>query len=431
MKYMQHSTLAILLAATFATTPVMAEEILAMPEYTFLNSIKEGQSMTSFRLRYEEVEQDPSATFRHDAQAWTLRSLVGWQSAPYHNFSIGAQIINVAKLSDDFNNLARGVPQPGKGDYPAVVDPDFTNINQLYVDWTGIRNTKVRLGRQSVKLDNVRFIGNVDFRQVMQVFDGIAVENKSIQNVELYAAWFNRVRSINTDLKTDDTGILRGTWRYTPSESLTAYAYLADQEEAPAAADFSSQTFGLRLDGSRKLDDNWRLLYTAEYAKQDDYRQGLDNVDAHYYRIGAGAGLGVWWARLDQELLSSNDGKYGFRTPLGTNHLYQGWADKFLTTPNSGIRDTFITAGSKWGNVTFLTEYHWIESDENFAKVGGGQGNSFGKEWDVSVAYTYDKHLSGKVEYASFKEEEQRAGAGPSGRVRDTDKLWLTMMVSF
>lgn len=439
MKYTRKVLAGALLAAAL---PAVADEVpVAAPpaEYTFMESIKTGTPMTNFRLRYESVEQDPSTTFSDDAHAVTLRSLIGWQTAPYKNFSIGVQVINVSKLDDDFNDAANNVSQPGKSTYPRVVDPDFTNFNQLYLDWTGIRNTKVRLGRQSLKLDNVRFIGNVEFRQVMQVFDGVSVENKTIQDVELYGAYFTRVRNVNTDLKPDNTGILHALYRISPTESLIGYGYFYNQDHVAAASDISSKTFGVRLDGVRKIDDDWKVLYTAEYAKQDDLGNSKNRtaaqgqVDAHYYKIGGGAAYGNFTLRADQELLSSNDGKYAFQTPLGTNHLFQGWVDKFLTTPVQGLKDTFITAGYKYGDFAFLSEYHWFKADTDFAKVGGGTGDDFGKEWDVSVAYTYSKNISAKLEYGTYTEGDQSAVAtiGTATRIRDTDKLWLTAMYTF
>ncbi|MCM0045787.1 MAG: hypothetical protein NBV65_14315, partial [Burkholderiaceae bacterium] len=48
-----------------------------------------------------------------------------------------------------YNDRALGVDQPGRGDYPVIADPDYTGINQLYVDWTGPKDTRLRLGRQS------------------------------------------------------------------------------------------------------------------------------------------------------------------------------------------------------------------------------------------------------------------------------------------
>lgn len=434
----------ILASALFAAAlPAFAEDLAvsAPPvveppaEYTFMESIKTGTPMTSFRLRYETVDQEPSTTFTHDARALTLRSLIGWQTAPFHNFSVGVQVINVTKLDDDFNDRANNLNQPGKSSYPVVVDPDITSFNQLYLDWTGIRNTRVRLGRQSLKLDNVRFIGNIEYRQVMQVFDGVSVENKTIPDVELYGAFFTRNRNVNTDLKPDNTGILHAMYRISPSESLVGYGYFYNQEHLAVASDGSNKTFGLRLDGTRKINDDWKVLYTAEYAKQDDLGNSKNRtvaqgqIDAHYYKIGAGAGYGNWWARVDQELLSSNGGNYAFQTPLGTNHLFQGWVDKFLTTPKHGMRDTFVSAGGKLADFTLMTEYHWFYSDQDFTKVTGGTGDKYGTEWDVSVLYTYNKNLSAKFEYGTYKEDDQYLAT--ASRIRDTDKLWLTALYTF
>ncbi len=411
--------------AALGANPAMAADAAAPAQaQSFAEAITGGKPMTNFRLRYEYVDDDAK---REEANAWTLRSLVGWQTKPFHDFSIGAQVIAVTDFNDDFDDFHGGVTEAGRTNHARVADPGNVDINQLYLDWSGIPSTKFRLGRQSVKLDNVRFIGNVEFRQVMQVFDGIAVTNTSLPNTELYLAYFDRVKQISAKLRQDNTTIAHAAYKLSPTETITAYAYLYDMENVSRAADNSTKTFGLRADGSHKINDNWKVLYTAEYAKQDDYRDGSSKIDNHYYKLGAGAGYGAWFARVDQELLSGNSQGKAFQTPLGTNHLFQGWVDKFLTTPAEGIRDTFITAGGKWKDITLLTEYHWINSDRDFAKLGGGTGDRYGTEWNVSAAYAYDKNISGKIEYGTYQEEDARK----TSRVRDTDKLWLTVMYTF
>ena len=182
-------------------------------EYTFLDSIKDGKSLSSVRARYENVDQDnrqpaPNASKElKNSYAFTTRTLLGWQTAPYKNFSFGAQITDVHEFNDDFNDRRGNAPEHNnntansslfKRQYANIVDPGFTDINQLYVDWTGIKNTKVRLGRQVLNLDNVRFIGDIAFRQNTQVFDGVSILNKSIPDTELFYSHFYQVRQINT-----------------------------------------------------------------------------------------------------------------------------------------------------------------------------------------------------------------------------------------
>ncbi len=459
-------TLSILLVAivAFYALPTLAEDAAKPAEpMTLMEAITMGKPMTNFRLRYENVDQDGviagTTKSLDESDAWTLRSLIGWQTKPFNNFSIAAQLINVTQLNDDFydgtNNLfGSSVATPAnKKKYPLVVDPDYTGINQLFLEWTGLPDTKVRVGRQSVKLDNVRFIGNVEFRQLMQVFDGVAIENKSIQDVEIYAAHFEALRRITSQYLSDgNVDIAHATWKYSPSENLTGYGYFQNMplngfnaysnnaHTTRGGTGFdnnSSQTFGLRADGSHKINADWKVLYTAEYAKQDDYRGGDSRIDAHYWRLGAGAGLGNWSVRLDRELLSSNDSLYGFQTPLATGHLFQGLGDFFLLTPKQGIGDTFLTLNGKVYDVQLSAEYHWLDSDNNF-KTGVDTthftGNQYGKELDLIAAYNYNKNWSGKLEYFSFKEDDCYGGActnANTSRKRDTDKFMATMMYTF
>ncbi len=418
-------------------------------EYTFLDSIKEGKPMTSFRLRYENVQQDgngattPAAPLE-DANALTLRSLIGWQSSPFHNFSIAAQIINVTKFNDDFNDGTDFAPinaasnQPDKKGFAKVVDPDHTNINQAYIDWTGIKNTKFRLGRQQTNLDNVRFIGDIGFRQVMQVFDGISVTNKSIPDTNVFLAHFESVNQINTRYRTAGAlDIANVKYSISATEGITGYGYFSRFDDlgfgngwfgtGNATANQSNKTLGLRLDGIHPFNPNLRALYTAEYAKQTDYSGGDARIDAHYYKIGGGVGIDAFNVRLDQEKLSSNNGQFAFQTPFGTNHLFQGWVDKFLATPKDGIKDTFITATYRLDDFLFFADYHILNSDRDFAKVGGGTGDKYGKEWNASVTYNVNSNIMTKLEYGKFTESDQYN----AGRIRDTEKLWLTAMYTF
>ncbi len=411
------------LAALLLAAAAHAQNAIPPDTASITEAIARGSPMSSFRLRAEQVQQDGKA---EDGNALTLRSLVGWQTAPFNNISIGAQLINVAVVDDRYDNGNKGQTQPGRSDYPRIADPDTTGINQLYLDWTGVRNTRVRLGRQSVKLDNVRFVGNVEFRQVMQVFDGVSVESKKLlPDTTIFAAHFDRVTQVSTLRQDTAISMVNARYGISPTENLIGYGYLVGWDAA-ALQSTSSRTVGVRLDGTRPLNPDWKLLYTAEYAKQDPYKDGAATIDSYYARLGGGAQYGAWFARIDQEILSSNRGLSAFQTPLGTNHLFQGWADLFLTTPNAGIRDSYITLGGKKGEISLLAELHHIASDRPFATAGGGSGSHYGNEIDLAATWTRGPWMT-RIEYARFREADVLS----SGRKRDTDKLWLTAMYSF
>ncbi len=453
-------TLSLLIATASVSASVHAEDTAPLPEYTFMDAIKTGKNLTSFRLRYENVQQDgnapaPFATRPlEDANAFTLRSLIGWQTAPYHNFSFAAQIINVSKLDDDFNDSTNGTlinaasNQPNKAQYAKVVDPDITDINQLYVDWTGIRNNRVRAGRQQIILDNSRFIGDIGFRQDMQVFDGVSVLSKSIPDTEVYVAHLESVRQISTKTRTDGAlEVANARYRISPTEFLIGYGYFSSFDDLGLgnawfgagtlnnagkpniSANQSNKVLGVRLDGIHPFNPNLRALYTAEYAKQTDYSGGDSRIDADYYKLGGGVGIDNFSIRLDQELLSSNNGLYAFQTPFGTNHLFQGWVDKFLATPKEGIKDSFITGTYKYGDFLFFADYHIFNSDVDFVKATGGKGDRYGTEWNAAATYNYSKNIMTKLEYGEYSEDDQYLAT--ANRIRDTKKLWLTAMYTF
>ena len=259
----------------------------------------------------------------------------------------------------------------------------------------------------------------------MQVFNGVTVENNSLPNTRLYAGYLGRVKTVNTRQHDTDTILLNARYSMTPTDALAGYGYFQDQKDAIASAAFlgaapadtSNQIVGIRADGAHTLNIDWKILYTAEVAKQADYSGGDSRIDATYTRLGIGGQWHDLFLRADQEVLGSNDGRYAFQFPLATNHLFQGWADQFLTTPRQGIRDRYLTAGAKIGKAQLLAEYHDYKSD--FASI------DFGKELDFSVAYPLMPKLLGKIEYADYK-----AGDATSGKV-DLKRVWVTLIFNY
>ena len=44
-------------------------------------------------------------------------------------------------------------------------------------------------------------------------------------------------------------------------------------------------------------------------------------------------------------MLGSDGGNYGVMTPLATLHAHNGFADRFLVTPDQGLEDLFVSLG--------------------------------------------------------------------------------------
>jgi hypothetical protein len=116
-------------------------------------------------------------------------------------------------------------------------------------------------------------------------------------------------------------------------------------------------------------------------------------------------------------VLGSDDGKTGsgFKTPLATLHAHNGWADKFLATPDAGLEDLNLKATVDLpANLTALARYHWFSASEGSA--------DYGRELDLQLTYKFNARLSFTAKTA-FYEADDSAPAGPLSQ--DTDKFWL------
>lgn len=381
-----------------------------------------GKFSGNFRLRYEYADQ---AGFNQTAEAFTLRSVLGYETKALHGFSINAQVYGVSPLNDDYNDAKKGAPIASRTQYPTIADPEDYDFQQLYIQFKNASH-QVKLGRQALILDNWRFVGDVRFRQNWQVMNGLSYVNTSLADTTITAAHFDQVKQINTKIQDADIDILHAKYALTAGTSLSGYGYWLGWD-GRALEVTSSKTFGARLNGAEKISDDWKLLFTAEYAQQDNYKNGNRNIDNDYYWLGGGLDYHGWYATLNQEKLSGNSNGVAFQTPLGTNHIFNGWTDLFSTTPAEGLDDTILMVGGQLLGATIKAEYHLMNADRHFNKAGGGTGNQYGKELDIGVYYPFSKQFTGSIEYGNFKEGDIRA----AGRKRDAEKIWLTASYSF
>lgn len=379
-----------------------------------------GKLLFQLRPRYEYVDQ---STKPDQANAFTLRTLLGWETRPYHDFTGVLQFINVTYLfNNDFNSSAATA---ASSPYPTVPDPNNTNVTQMYVDWNGLDKTSVKYGRQIAKLNNLRVLGDVNFRQTPQTFDALSITNTSLPDTDIYAAYLYRQLTTQGTQLGMQTPVVNVRYSFLPGESIIGYGLFQDQANTGQNAgtgfsDDSNRIVGVRLDGAHPLSEKWKGLYTAEYAQQKPYADGNSAIDAFYYHLALGAGWGSYYGMVHQEKLSSNNGRYGFQTPLATLHLFQGWADQFVVTPKQGIVDTWVNAGATvFEKVQLYGEYHWFKSD--FGSI------DFGQEIDLSAAYPLAKGLIGKIEFADYHTGDPTSVTGKPNVL----KLWLTLTFTY
>ncbi|TNE64070.1 MAG: hypothetical protein EP335_08040, partial [Alphaproteobacteria bacterium] len=368
-----------------------------------------GAAGLDFRYRLELVDQDGLAK---DATASTLLTRLHYETATYKGFSgfIEAEHIAVVGKTTYNNSLN------GKSQYPVVADPAGTELNQAYLQYKSDFAT-LKLGRQGVNLDDQRFVGMVGWRQNDQTYDSAVAVITPVQDVTaIYGYVWNVNRIFGNDhplgdLDTD-TQLINLSYTGLKGLKVTAYAYLLDLNDAPVLG-LSSATYGVRLAGNASLTDAIKLGYQAEYASQRDYKDNPNDYRADFWHLGAEASTGGFSVSLDYELLGS-DGGVAFQTPLATLHKFNGWADKFLSTPSGGLRDIYAGIGYKvpgetgLGGLALKAVYHDFRADTG--------GADYGSEWDFVASKKLSKFLTAEVKAAFYNADSFAT---------DTSKLWL------
>jgi hypothetical protein len=374
-----------------------------------------AKAYADIRYRLEFVDQDGIA---RSATASTLRARGGLKTREWQGLSAvveGESVMHVG--AEKFNDSVNGRTQ-----YPTVADPRDSSINQAYLRWRWHDKFEANAGRQAVNLDNQRWIGSVGWRQNDQTLDAAGVTLKPVKDMSL---GYSHVWRVNRIFGRDSA---QGVWRDDSIHlirlsqdlpgfgSIVGYGYLLDIPDAPAA---SSQTLGARFSGSRAIGPKARLLYAVEYARQSDYGDNPRDFSLDYLLIEPGVGIGPLTAKLGYERLEGN-GTVALQTPLATLHAFNGWADKFLTTPVNGLRDVYGDVAWKLKGPGVLKDTSLRLMYHDYQSVAASV--SYGNEWNFLVSRPFGAHLTALVKYASYDAD---------GFATDTKKYWMALEAKF
>ncbi len=369
------------------------------------------------RYRYEGVHQDGIPL---SADANTLRLRANLTTGELNGFSGLLELDHVASIgARQFNDTRNGMTA-----YPVVADPEGTELNQAWLQFTPRVGTRLRLGRQQLDLDNQRFVGSSEWRQNEQTLDALRIETTSLRGLTVNYAFVDRVNRVygpdsGTPPEAFDGAnhLLNVKLHNVAAGSLVAYAYFLDFDDAPQ---LSSRSVGTRYEGTRTMRERLSFGWALEYARQQDAGDNPLRVDASYALLELHVKHGDADFHVGRELLSgvrgtvNPDSSPAFQTPLATLHKWQGWADKFLTTPSAGIEDTYAGIAVKRAAWRAQAVWHDFSADAT--------GVQYGSELDVLVAGTVVKRLEVLLKYADYRADEG---------FTDTRKFWVQLGMSF
>lgn len=400
------STISALVLATglgLPATPALATNT------SLEKAISDSKILADLRLRWEHASQDG---LPNDANALTYRIRAGFVTGELYDTTFLIDFEHLNDLAGDFNNTING-----KVSYPVVADPDATELNRLQLTNKSLPDTTIIVGRQRIKIDNDRFVGNVGWRQNEQTFDAVRVTNSSFGPVTLDVSYVDQVNRIFGDDSPmgrfhSDSWLIHANADL-PVEfvkaNLSVFAYLLDFDNSAAN---SSQTYGFLLSLKKDafgLKGSW--AHQSDFTNQPvDYSVNYANVEGSYAWNGATFSAGY-------EMLGGN-GTKGFATPLATLHAFNGFADVFLGTPAAGLDDVYLKAAYKWKPDGWLdlikvaAAYHFFSAEET--------GADYGDEFDAVLVLKKGR-FGVLTKYAHYETD---------GFATDRDRVWLQFTVN-
>lgn len=395
--------------------------VLSLPltaQAPILEAFKGGKASFELRTRFEHVkDSDSKAPADHKtANGLTNRTFLGFETAAWGGLKLALQAANVAALGEERFNSGLN----GKTTLATIQDPGNTQVLQAHLSWKGFK-----LGRQTLRVDNQRFLGAGMWSQMPKAYTGLTFQGDlGTKWVNLHAGHITQVTDGLSRTRALKLDFVRA--RFTPAKevALTPF-WFANQETTklygatPAA---SVQHLGLRVDGG------WKgLLYDATVAQQKPYKQSTTTANRSYLSLMAGYAftkdLSLKAAHEVLEGATKTDAIQGaFTTPQASLHAYYGWADRLGATPVMGIVDDFIQFEAKrWGFV-FDLQFHTLkpeQTDCGFTK--------YGRDLSLSVAFPVTKHHELMLKIADYKGES--TAAAPMNK--DLKKVWLVSTFKF
>jgi hypothetical protein len=305
-----------------------------------------------------------------------------------------------------------GVTLNGK---PQIPDVEGAEVNQAFVSFNN-DHFKINLGRQRINFDDQRFIGGNGFWQNEQTFDAALSQLKLSSNSSVTYAYLANVNRIFGDeageyIVTLDSNFIpvdrerpiavlgnyklnshlgRLEWNEWDYSRWVAYYYAIENTDEDVAI-LSSDTAGISYEFNAKP-NQFKYHLHLEAATQDR-TEIADSEKLPYYFVDASININAYELGIGYEILSAKD-SVAFITPLGSLHDFQGFADQFIPTPITGVKDATVNFVWRAAPFKISSSHHTFLSYIDGAKIGN--------EIDIDFIYKPAKKHTFNLRLANF-----------------------------
>lgn len=392
LQFLEYRFMSAIIVLAFSVGVAQAEEKPPQSTLdTLLSAITQGKPILDFNFRWENGKADRLQT----SNSLTARTRLGYQTSPIWGFQGLLEFGNVASPYEGGYFDAVEVNQSGQ---TPVADPEVILANRFWLrfakeEWAGL---DVKVGRQRIKLDDDRWIGNVGWRQNEQTFDSVRAQTtlgvEGLLAQYVYAWEVNRIFGDQGPANRRDFGqnshFINLSYKVAPQLKAVAFTYLLDTND-PFAGN-ASNTYGFRLTGKIPVTEKLAINYQGSYAYQTDAADNAVDYGAHYgFAEASLAYEKVGAVAAGYELLGTDDGDARVVTPFSTAHKFNGFADVFLNNGgNRGLRDVWVSVAPAipLKGVKLKVIFHQFYDDQG--------GDNLGQEYDAVASYKLNKYVS-------------------------------------
>jgi hypothetical protein len=332
-----------------------------------VDAARGGRFWIELRPRFEHVETDG---FGRDADAWTLRSAIGLETARWRGLGLRAELESTTHLGPQrfFDGFE------GPLDRPTVRDPENLELDQLAADFLDESGVSFQGGRLVYVLDDGRLVGDDPWRQDRQTFDGIVARGSVLGALDVEYAWLARVNRVLGDEAANEsaamaTHVARIAHEIGAGSRVAAYFVDSDIDDDPSR---SSATLGARLDLAADLAVWTSARLFADLARQRESAANPVEYDASYTKLGGALTYRMFELSLGVESLGGGSAAPGdeFTTPLGSTSSFNGGAEVFVTGTPDGLVDRFVGLRFTRGAFDALLSWHDFTAERGGADLG-------------------------------------------------------------
>lgn len=351
-----------------------------------------GTLMADIKLRFESNDTDDGAN--DAAKGLITDAAIGFETKSYEGFKALVEYEIVQPLIDDY--------APETAGYDVIADPETKEWNRAQISFNKAEFGAV-VGRQRIILDDSRFVGNVGWRANEVTYDAVTATYKK-DDLKIFLGYIDQRNFLNGSAQDTSDQLLNVSYKVGPG-TLTGFGYMLKNDNSGYEID----TFGARYAGSSMINDT-KVIYSGSYAAQE-----TTTYETDYFAFEGGAVVSGVTLAAGAEILGSGEaGTPGFTFAYGTNHKFNGWADKFLSTPEKGLVDKYVKAAGSVSGVKLVGFFHKFDSVQDDVDLGS--------EIDLLAVKKIDKTFTVGAKTAFYS-------AGDTGV--DTTKFWLWGQAKF